>query len=130
MLLILDSSAIISVLVSDRKSYTRDILKLIDEKKVKLISTEEIFDELKSTTKSRKIKNLTKYKPAKMGSFIAWYKYNVQLISLPAGQSASLASRDSTDNVYLILAEKEKVDFLITLDKDLLVLEEIKKCSV
>lgn len=75
MLLILDTSVIISVLISDKKSYTRDILKLIDKKEVKLITTEAIFEELRSATKSRKVKSLAKYKPVKMGSFIAWYKY-------------------------------------------------------
>lgn len=130
MLVILDTSAIISVLVSDDKSYARDILSLLKRKVITLVTTEDIFIELKKTTKSEKIKQLTRYKPAKIGSFIPWYMYNASFITVPSSVTLHQNSRDPNDDKYLVLAQVSKADYLITLDKDLLTLKNVSKTMI
>lgn len=130
MLLIIDTSVIISVLVSDNKSYGRDILTLAYNKKLEIVTTKEIFEELRNASKSENIKRLTRYKPAKFGSFIAWYKYNAKFIAIPFDQSSSKKSRDKNDNMYLLLADISKADYIITLDKDLLVLKKVGRTLI
>lgn len=125
MLLIIDASVIISVLVSDNNSYGRDILTLAYSKKIDLVTTKEIFEELRTTSKSEDIKRLTRYKPAKFGSFIAWYKYNAMFITIPSDQQSPEISRDKNDVMYLLLARVSKADYIITIDKDLLVLKKV-----
>lgn len=42
----------------------------------------------------------------------------------------SVLSRDLNDTMYLVLAEVSNADFLVTVDKDLLVLKEIKNTKI
>ncbi len=130
MLLILDTSVLISVLVSRGKSYARDILRLASNNKVTLITSSDAFTELRTTLKSDKIKKLINYNPAKIGSFVAWYKYNAQFVTIPPEKTSSISSRDMKDNIYVLLAEESKADFLITIDNDLLILKEIKTTQI
>lgn len=130
MRLILDASVIISVLVSDDKSYGRDILKLARDGKVEVTSTSEIFTELRNASKRESIKMLTKYKPAKFGAFIAWYQHNAKFVPIPPDAVASIKSRDIKDNKYLLLSEISRADYLITIDKDLLILKKIGRTKI
>ncbi len=131
MLLILDASLIVSFLISDGKSYARDIISLAHKNKVQLIATNETFNELREALKATKIKKLTSYKPAKIGSFVAWYQHNAQFISIDNKMMhPSILSRDPKDNLYLLVAEISKTDFLITVDKDLLVLKQVGQTQI
>lgn len=130
MLLILDASLIVSFLISDGESYARDIISLAHKNRVQLITTDEGFNELREALKASKIKKLTSYKPAKTGSFIAWYQYNAQFIPGAKDKRPSITSRDPKDNLYLILAEMSKADYLITVDKDLLVLKQVGQTQI
>lgn len=125
MLVIVDNSVIISVIFSKNDSYARAIFTLAKEKKIQFITTKEIFEELQYATKSKKIKKLALYRSSRVGSFIAWYKYNALFVELPEGLLTSKKVRDPNDIVFLELAETTNAAYLITYDKDLLILKEI-----
>lgn len=130
MLVILDSSVIISAQISSKESYTKDILRLAYEFKLTLITSSEAFAELKEALKAEKLKKFSSYKHEKSGAFIAWFKYNAQFVDISPTLIPSVLSRDINDTMYLVLAEVSNADFLVTVDKDLLVLKEIKNTKI
>jgi uncharacterized protein len=130
MQLILDTSVLISSLISSKKSFTKDILRLAFEDKVTLLATDETFKEIKKTLGLEKVKKAPSYNSSKTGSFIAWYKYNAHFIKIPSAMTPSTISRDNDDNKYLLLAQLTKAEYLITLDKDLLVLKAINTTKI
>ena len=121
---------IVSFLISDGESYARDIISLAHKNKVQLIATDETFDELREALKASRIKKLTSYKPAKIGSFIAWYQHAAQFISVPKEEHPSITSRDPKDTIYLLISELSNADFLITVDKDLLILKKVGQTHI
>ena len=117
MLIILDASTIISTLVSRKKSYTRDILRLSKRKLIDLAVCEESFNELRD------------YNSHIVGVFIVWYQYNGIFYSLK-DQKINTFSRDIKDNIYIELSQVCKAQYLVTADKDLLVLKYIGNTKI
>lgn len=129
MKIILDTSVIIALLLSKGKNNLTKIIKLAKEKKVNLIVSREIFVELQTSLHSEKIKKLVNYKSNVIAKFIAWYKYNAPFI--PSNLTGfSKLSRDLKDSIFIQLAFKSDADYLITTDKDLLVLKKIGKTKI
>lgn len=119
---ILDNSSIIAYLISKNDNYMKDIIEFARNKSILLISTEVIFKELQVAITKKEVKRRKNYNEKTIGQFIAWYKYNSVNID-PYLQSKE-TSRDHKDNIFLDLAETTKVNFLITVDKDLLILKK------
>jgi putative PIN family toxin of toxin-antitoxin system len=129
MLLILDTSVIISNLLSSGKNYTRDIIMLARAKKLSLAISVETLEELKQTIHSDNIKRLPHYSSQIVGLFIAWYQYNATFFSLDKIPQIEL-NRDKNDNIYLRLIKASNADCLITVDNDLLVLKEFNNIPI
>jgi putative PIN family toxin of toxin-antitoxin system len=130
MLVILDTSVLISLLVARGESYARETLKLALQQKIILIASEATFEELRKTLKSIKIKKQMHYKSTKIGSFIAWYKYNARFIEVTKQITDNNNLRDASDVIFLSLAKSAKADYLLTIDKDLLVLKKYEKTVI
>lgn len=128
-LLILDTSVLISVLISRGLSYGRQILEHAYDQKVTLAASQETFHELRTKVKADSIKKYPTYKPAKIAAFIAWYKYNAQFFSLVEAPNIPL-SRDTNDMMYLQLAQASQADYLISLDEDLLILKAFENTRI
>lgn len=129
MLIIVDASVIISTLVSRKKSYARDILRLAREKAVSLAICDETLTEIKYSLSKEKIKKLRDYSSRVVGNFIAWYQYNGVYFSFKKNEII-ISARDTKDTIYIMLAEKSKAEYLVTSDKDLLVLKNIGKTKI
>lgn len=129
MLIIIDASVIISTLVSRKESFARNILRLAREKVVLLVICDETLTEIKYALSRDKIKKLRDYSSRVVGNFIAWYQYNGVYFSL-IKQEVKISARDIKDNIYIQLAEKSNSDYLVTSDKDLLILKKIGKTKI
>lgn len=119
-LVVLDTSVIITALCSPRENYETAILHLGQEGKIIFAFTEKTFQELKNTLQKTYLK--TNISPSKIAKFIAWYKYNGRLFKVP-DHSSEVISRDKNDDIFLHLAIAANSKFIITTDKDLLVLK-------
>ncbi|MBI4226541.1 putative toxin-antitoxin system toxin component, PIN family [Candidatus Roizmanbacteria bacterium] len=129
MKVILDTSVVIAFLLSKSKSNLTQIIKLAKDKKFALLVCKEIFSELQITLQSEKIKKFSGYKSNIIARFIAWYKYNAVFISQEKLGKIK-QSRDLKDNIYIHLANQINADYLISNDKDLLVLKNIGKTKI
>jgi len=129
MRVILDTSTILSFLLSRAKNNTREIIKLAKQEKIQLLTCKESFTELQRTIASDHVKKTKNYDPRFIGSFIAWYKYHTTSISLTEIK-ISTRLRDLKDNMYIQLAYKTHADYLISGDKDLLVLKNVDKTKI
>lgn len=125
MLVILDISVIIAYLLSKNISYSKDIVKLATLNEITLVACKETFHELQNTLGSTHVKKLPNFKNNQIGRFVAWYKYNAKFVLLPQQSESTRKIRDSNDIIYILLAEVANAAYLITHDKDLLVLKEI-----
>lgn len=129
MIVILDTSVILSHLLSRGNNNTVHILKLAKSKKITLAICKETLNELKIKLSSLEIKKLPQYRPSLNAIFIAWYQYNTRIYHLqPIDLKFNL--RDPNDNIYLQLALVSKANYLLSGDKDLLVLEKVGKTLI
>ncbi|MEK7597901.1 MAG: putative toxin-antitoxin system toxin component, PIN family [Patescibacteria group bacterium] len=129
MMVILDTSVIIAFLLSTGKNFVREIIRQAKNRKMKLIASKETISELKKTLAYQSIKRLPNYKPHLVASFVAWYQYNVVYHSLE-DKKIFKELRDVKDNIFLQLALVSKADYIITGDKDLLVVNRIKSTKI
>ena len=129
MKIILDTSVIIAFLLSRGKNNLTEIVKLAKQKKINLIVCKETFSELQTSLHAEKIKKLANYKSNVIAKFIAWYKYNASF--MPSNLTAiSKLSRDLKDNIFIQLVLLSNANYLVTSDKDLLVLKNIGKTKI
>ena len=129
MLVILDTSVIIAFLLSTGKNFVREIIRQAKNGKIKLIASKETISELKKTLSYQSIKKLPNYKSHLVASFIAWYQYNVVYYSLE-DKKIFKKLRDMKDNIFLQLSMVSEAKYLITGDKDLLVIKRIKLTKI
>lgn len=118
--IILDTSTILTTFISQNNNHSGNILKMAFKKEIKIVSSPDIFLELQQKAASPKIKNHSNFKPKKVAQFLAWYKYNTMFFEFE--DDLNQISRDKNDDKFLLLAKYSEADFLITLDKDLLVI--------
>ena len=129
MIVILDTSVVLSHLLSRGNNNTVQIFESAKSKKIILAICKETLNELKIKLSSPEIKKLLQYKPHLNAIFIAWYQYNAKMYSLnPANVHFNV--RDPNDIIYLQLALISKANYLISGDKDLLILQKIGKTSI
>ncbi|MDP4011622.1 MAG: putative toxin-antitoxin system toxin component, PIN family [Candidatus Roizmanbacteria bacterium] len=129
MLLVLDTSTILSFLLSKRKTNVRSIIKLGYKKELEFAISQETYSELTRTIATNKTKKSNFYNQGTIGKFIVWYKYNSKKFEVIHDQP-KLQSRDPNDNMFLTLAVKSKANYIITLDKDLIEVKKIDKTKI
>ena len=120
--LIIDSNLWISFLISD-KQRKLDRLLLLDE--VKILFSVELLNELTKISKYPKLKSY--FKPNAIEEMLLNLETYIELIEI---KSNVQICRDPKDNFLLNLAKDGKANFLLTGDKDLLVLQRIGKTSI
>lgn len=122
-LIILDTSFIIASIISIKDS---QILKMAKTGKISLCYSDETFQELVETLKS---KNIRKYisNNREVAKFVAWYKYNAKNIIITKEVKIC---RDPKDDKFIDLALSADAHFIISNDKDLLILESFNNTKI
>lgn len=101
------------------KNYNNKFASLLISPKLKFISSDELIGEIKTTfSKERLQKHLN---PGLIKNF--WYQFEALVTTVTVTSIVSVC-RDPDDNILLALAKDSNADFLITGDKDLLILEK------
>jgi putative PIN family toxin of toxin-antitoxin system len=119
---IIDTNIWISFLIGKKLHSIKD---LISSRQIIIVLSEQLLLEFKMVTKRPKLK---KYFPEqKVEELIEFFKI-VGQIHEP--NFNNYLSRDPKDNFLLDLAVISKADFLVTGDKDLLVLNPFKKTQI
>lgn len=129
MLIVLDTSVLIAFLLSRGNNNSREIIRLAKNKQIRLVASKETIRELKRALSLEKVKKLPGYKSWLVASFIAWYQYNVEYFSIES-MIIPHAVRDTSDSVFLKLAIVSNAHYIISGDKDLLVIKHIQKTKI
>lgn len=119
---IFDTNIWISFLIGKR---LQRIKELIAAQQIIIVLSEQLLLELQVVTRRPKLK---KYFPEQKVEELITFLRTVGQIYHPA--AANQLSRDPKDNFLLDLAEKAKADFLVTGDRDLLILNPFKKTQI
>lgn len=119
---ILDTNLWISFLITNNFSQLDDLLS---KDKCILIFSDELLEEFLSVTKRPKFKKF--FSQEIVTKLLDAIKEFTEFVEV---KSQVNLCRDEKDNFLLALAKDGKVDFLITGDKDLLVLEKFGSTSI
>ena len=119
---IFDTNIWISFLIGKRLQPLKD---LIAAQQIVIILSAQLLEEIKMVTERPKLK---KYFPEQKVEELLTFLVTVGQIHQPSNKNQ--LSRDPKDNFLLDLAETAKADFLVTGDKDLLVLSPFKKTQI
>lgn len=129
MLVILDTSTIIAALLSSHANHTRHIIKLADLRKIQFATCKEALMELKTVIATDSIKKYTAYRNHLIAPFVNKYQHTARFFNIGT-QSDFTELRDVSDTIYLRLAVVSRANYLISGDKDLLILKKINKTSI
>jgi len=103
------------------KSFNNKFAEILLSTHLKFVTSQELTDEIKSTlSKERLQKHLNPD-----ASKIFWPLYNAFVTEIKVFSTVSIC-RDPKDNFLLALAKDANADFLITGDKDLLILQKFE----
>ena len=120
--IVVDTNWWISLLINRYDSQLTSILLRTD---VVICASDELVDEIFATLRYPK---LEKYlKPQIVKEFMAFFPQAVELTKV---NSKINVCRDAKDNFLLSLSKDANADFLITGDKDLLVLEQFENTII
>jgi putative PIN family toxin of toxin-antitoxin system len=119
---IIDTNIWISFLIGKRLQNIKD---LISAQQIAIVLSEQLLLELKMVTQRPKLKKY--FQEQKVDELIEFLRAIGQIHEPSV---SNLLSRDPKDNFLLDLAETSKADFLVTGDKDLLVLNPFKKTQI
>lgn len=120
--LIIDSNLWISFLISDKQ---RKLDRLLFLDQVKILFSVELLNELTKISQYPKLKSY--FKQNAIEEMLLNLEPYIELIEI---KSNVQICRDHKDNFLLNLAKDGKANFLLTGDKDLLVLQKIGKTSI
>ncbi|MEO6839038.1 MAG: putative toxin-antitoxin system toxin component, PIN family [Ginsengibacter sp.] len=120
--IILDTNWYISYLI--KKSDSRLSLILSDER-IEIIANQKLIEELRIKIRDKKFR-----KYFTVGEAIRFIELIKEVATICIPTSSVTICRDSKDNFLLALAKDAHADFLITGDKDLLVLKEFENTSI
>ena len=120
--IILDTNLWISFLISKKLTALDNLIKT---EKVVLIFSEELLEEFTEVVKRPKIKKFFAKKDVEK----LWETFD-QFAELIEVTSKLNLCRDEKDNFLLNLSVDGNADYLVTGDKDLLVLKKIKKTKI
>ena len=120
--IILDTNPWISFLITKNYTYLENLIR---SQKVVLIFSEELLEEFLEVTRRQKfLKYFSKRDTEKLLNTFDKFAELVEITS------KLKICRDEKDNFLLDLAVDGNVDYLITGDKDLLILDRIKKTQI
>ncbi len=120
--IIIDTNLWISFLIGKELQNLKDI---IVNERIKLISTDQLIDELNLVTSREKLKKyFDKDKVAELISLLNIISEKVKINNIKQ------ICRDPKDDFLLALAKKSNADFLITGDKDLLEIKVYGKTEI
>ena len=119
---ILDTNLWISFLISGNFN---EIDKLLEEKRIILIFSDELLEEFIDVIQRPKFRNY--FSLQDIQQLLNAFDQFGKLVEV---NSTVAICRDAKDNFLLNLALDGKADYLITGDKDLLVIERIKKTRI
>jgi len=122
-LIVLDTSFIIASIISNKDS---QILKMAKSGKINLCYSDETFQELEDALKKKNNKKQISNN-GKVARFVADYKYNAKRVSTTKEVKIC---RDPKDDKFIDLALCANADFIISNDKDLLVLESFNHVKI
>ena len=122
MKIIIDTNIWISYLIGKTLA---ELKKLINNPGINIIITDKLIHEIKETFER---KHLDKY--FKDENFMEFWKYLEEIKTTVEIDFFPSICRDEDDNYLLTIAEKTVSNFLITGDKDLLVLKEYKRTKI
>ncbi len=105
------------------------VVSLSKAKKVTMISSHLAIDELKRSIKQHNIKKSKYYNELVIGRFIVWYVHNTTQYEHDH-HKLQISSRDSNDDMFLSLALLSQANYLISVDKDLLILKSVGKTKI
>ena len=119
---IFDTNVWISFLIGKRLTF---IKKYISSGQITIVSTEQLFNEIKEVTSRERLK---KYFPqesvAELLKLLETIAENVEI------KPIHFTNRDPKDNFLLDLIDFSKADYLVTGDKDLLVHNPFKSATI
>ena len=120
--IILDSNWWISLAIMH---FQNKLVLLISNPDFQFISCDELEIELKKILAEKRIQ---KYLSTEIKK-VFWYNY-FEIVEYHKIKSSVIVSRDKKDNYLLALAKDARVDFLITGDKDLLILKQFENTTI
>lgn len=129
---ILDTNVLISSLAFDAVC-EKCLIKCLENLQVFIYRSESTFNEFKQKIYQGRLDKILKKSKRKLtqnqiDTFVQGFLQSSKLISNPT-QKIDL-SRDLDDNKFLELAKEVQADYLITGDKDLLVLKNFEKTKI
>lgn len=113
-IIIADTNWWISLLI---KNFNNQFALLLLSPKFQFVSSDELTGEIKDTLKKQRLQKY--FNPGQVENF--WYQFNALVTTVSVTSTVSIC-RDPNDNFLLALAKDSLADFLITGNKDLLVL--------
>lgn len=125
--IVLDTNVIFSALAFDKM--VEQVFKTVIDNKDKFLAYRslETQAELEEKLKSKKFLKYRNFSVEQISEVLDYYCENSVLVTSLFTVSKS---RDSKDNKFLELAKTVQADYLITGDKDLLVLKEFEGCKI
>ena len=118
-----DTNVFVSLLIRPGETFVA-LAEILDQKATVLYSTETLT-ELIDVLRRRKFSRYTTAEEA--AAFVEWLAAEGELVSADADVRGS---RDPADNKFLALSIAGRAEYLITGDKDLLVLKKIGATSI
>ncbi len=125
---VVDTNVLISGLFGIKDSPSAQILSVIRSQKIILVTSPVIVEEIEEVINRGRIVKLTKMSKDERTDFMDKL---IERSDVTAGeQLLELISRDINDDKFLACAVEAKADYIITGDKDLLVLKEYKGIKI
>jgi putative PIN family toxin of toxin-antitoxin system len=120
---VIDTNIWISALISPL--FHQLIKGIIASKNIKLFCSETLYEEIKNATQKHKL--LKYFTPQEADDLVQQLRYISEIVDV---QSVVEICRDPKDNFLLALAKDSNADYLITGDKDLLILKKYGKTKI
>ncbi|OGG02955.1 putative toxin-antitoxin system toxin component, PIN family [Candidatus Gottesmanbacteria bacterium RBG_16_37_8] len=125
---VVDTNVLVSGLLGIKNSPSSQILNAVRSQKIILVSSPVILEEVEKVIGRERIAKLTKMSKKEQKEFI---NELIERIDITAGkQLTQIISRDVKDDKFLAAAFEAKADYLITGDKDLLVLKKFRGTKI
>lgn len=125
---VVDTNVLVSGLFGIKNSPSSRILTAVRHQKIILVTSPVILEEVGNVINRERIIKLTKMTDEERKDFIDEL---VKRCEITAGkQLVSIITRDSKDDKFLACGVEGKVDYIVTGDKDLLVLREYEAIKI
>ena len=120
--LVIDTNWWVSFVI---KKYEGPFLAVLTEPRFRIFYSDELATEVRGTMQNPKMAKY--FSPRFIGDFLAFFPKELEKVRV---RSVVEVCRDPKDNFLLALSKDAKADFLITGDKDLLVLGQFEMTKI